>query len=131
MTFHAAVRTRLIDAAGVAALAGSRVAWVQRPQGEALEAITLQVISDQREQHLKGFDPIRETRVQIDCWSASHVGAQALAEAVIAALVPEASVGGIAFNRAYVDVVRDLGEQSETQFIHRASIDMRFWWQTS
>jgi len=131
MDMPAALRARAIGDAGVAALASTRVHWVQRPQAGALPAVTLTTISDPRPQHLKGFDSLRETRVQADCWATSHKQANDLAEEMIAALVPEHTGNGITFNRALVDAVRDLGEQTETIFIHRTSIDFRFWWRTS
>lgn len=129
MDFHSALRTRLILDPMVGLLIGDRVTWIERPQTAALDAITLQVISDPRTQHLKGFNDLRETRVQLDCWSRSHLGATSLGEAAIAALVPEDSADGVTFNRAHVDAVRDLGEPTPTGFIHRTSVDLRVWWQ--
>lgn len=123
-----ALRARLLAAAPVTALVGTRVDWVDRPQGAALPAVTLQIISDLRPQHLKGFQPLRDTRVQVDVWAASYAQKAQLVEAVIAAAVPESTTGGIVFNRAVVDGLRDLGEQNETQFIHRTSIDLIVWW---
>jgi len=128
MDLKGALRARLAVGAAAASV-GARIYWTQRIQGEPLPAIVMQVISDPRPQHLKGFDQLRETRVQIDCLGPSDKIATDLAEAVIADLVPAAITAGIRFNRAYVDAVRDLGEQTDTAFIHRASVDLRVWWQ--
>ena len=124
--------------APVTALVGQRVYWVDRPQAAALPAIVLQTISDPRPQHLKGFDALRETRVQLDVFAANQPGGlngydltRRITEAAIAALVPENSGNGIIFNRALVDGARDLGERTETQFIHRHSIDLLIWWQAA
>lgn len=131
MDMPGALRARAIADAGVATIAGTRVYWVQRIQGKPLPAVTLTVVSDPRPQHLKGFFALRETVVQADCLAESHKQATDLAEAVIAALVPEHSGNGIVFNRALVDAVRDLGEQTETHFIYRTSVDLRLWWRAS
>jgi hypothetical protein len=126
MDWQGALRARLIAAASVTALVAQRVYWVDRPQASALPAITLQTISEARPQHLKGFDGLSASRVQIDCWAPSHIGSTQLADAVIAAVVPENTANGIHFDRAFIDSIRDLGERVETQFIHRASIDLIF-----
>ena len=123
MDWQAALRARLVAAAPVTALVGSRIYWVDRPQASALPAITLQTISDDRPQHMKGFIGLNPARVQVDLWTASYGAAADLAEKVIAALAPADTANGIRFERAFVDGKRDLGERVETQFIHRASID--------
>lgn len=135
MTMQEALRLRIT---GANTPAGARVYWVDRPQTSALPAVTLQIISDLRPQHLKGFNELRDTRVQIDCWakttdnvSAGYLAATALKEAVLAAVVPENTSNGIRFDRAIIDGERDLGERVETQFIHRASLDLIIWWATA
>lgn len=124
MDWQGALRARLIAAAPVTALVGTRVYWVERPQATSLPAITLQTISEDRRQHMAGFDGLDVSRVQIDCWATKHVGSTELAEAAIAALIPAATSNGVRFERAFIDSLRDLGEQAGTQFIHRASIDL-------
>lgn len=125
MDMQGALRARLTG------LAGGRVYWVDRPQTSALPAITLQVASDPMPQHLKGFDELRRTLVQIDCWADTYAAAKTLKDQVIAALVPENTANGIRFDRAIVESVRDLGERSGEKFIHRQSIDLGVWWATA
>ena len=105
MSFEAAVAKRLLDDAAVKALVQSRVDWMRRP-GRQLPACTMQIVSDARPQHYKGFQGVRQTRVQVDCWSATFADAIALRDAVIAALVPGATVAGVRFDRAAVASVR-------------------------
>lgn len=128
MDMQGALRARIT---GASTTAGTRVYWVDRPQAAALPAVTLQIINDSREQHLKGFQSIRETLVQIDCWASTYAQATALKEAVLAAVVPEQTGNGIQFHRAIIDGERDLGERTETQFIHRASVDLMVFWKTA
>jgi hypothetical protein len=125
MDMQGALRARLTG------LAGGRVYWVDRPQAASLPAITLQIISDLRPQHLKGFNGLRDTTVQLDCWGATYSEVTALKEAALLAIVPSVTSNGIRFDRAIIDSERDLGERTETQFIHRASVDLIIWWATA
>jgi hypothetical protein len=127
MDMQGALRARIT---GASTTAGTRVYWVDRPQASALPAVTLQTISDPRPQHLKGFHPLRETRVQVDCWADSYAAAKTLLEAVVAAVVPENTGNGIRFDRALVDNTDDGGERAGDKFIHRQRADLIFWWAT-
>ena len=124
MDWQGALRARLVAAAPVIALVAQRVYWVDRPQAAALPAITLQTITELREHHFLGLDGLDMSRVQIDCWSTTYSNAQAIKEAVLAALIPENTGNGIYFARSFPDSIRDFGERVETQFIHRTSIDL-------
>lgn len=127
MDWQGALRARLTTAASVTALVAQRVYWVDRPQTSSLPAITLQTIDDARPQTHQGFQSTRPSVVQIDTWATTYAQSKALAEAVIATLVPQETSNGIRFLRAFVEGVRDLGERVETQFIHRTSIDLIVW----
>lgn len=122
--FASALYARLTGDAGVSALAGTRVHWVRVPQTAALPYLRLQTVSDVRPQHLEGYDGARVTRVQCDCFATSYGGARALAEAVIAALATPGDFGGVHFGRVKAEGPRDLGEDTDKGFIHRASIDL-------
>lgn len=124
MDWQGALRARLLAASPVTALVAQRIYWVDRPQAAALPAITLQSISEDRPQHFAGFDGLDVNRCQVDVWAASYAQVQQVKEAVIAALVPESTANGIHFARSFLDSIRDLGERTETMFIHRASIDL-------
>lgn len=127
MDWQAALRARLIAAAPLTALVGQRVYWVDRPQGSALPAVTLQTVADARNQHLKGFDSIQPARVQIDIWALNYATARSVAEAVLAAAIPAATQGGVKFARAMVELPpRDLIERTDTQTIFRVSTDLIF-----
>lgn len=128
MDMEGALRARIT---GASTTAGTRVYWVDRPQLAALPAVTLQVISDPRPQHLKGFEETRRTLVQIDCWAETYAAAKALKEAVLAAVVPENSSNGIRFDRAMVDSDRTTGERAGDKFIHQHSVDLGVWWATA
>lgn len=124
MDMQGALRARLIADAGVSALVGQRVYWMERPQGASLPAIVLQVISEDRPQHMKGFTGLDWARVQIDAWGLSYGDARGAAEAVIAAITPEQTGNGVRFTRSFVDIVRDSTERVDTKTIFRTTLDM-------
>ena len=105
MSFEIAVAKRLLDDPAAAAKVATRVDWMRRP-GQALPAYTLQIISDPRPQHYKGFQGVRPTRVQVDCWGATFADAIALRDIAIAVLTPADEVAGVRFDRASVPLVR-------------------------
>lgn len=132
MDWEQALRRRCLGDAGVAALVGTRVYWRVRPQGSALPALVLTLISDPRPQTLKAFQERRFSRVQVDCWadggepSAPETRAQvvALREAAIAALAGPFTQDGIGFGRSDFTPVTDRGESTETGVVHRDQFDV-------
>ncbi len=132
MSFEKALRTRLIESAPIDALIGKTsgapsIDWTVSPQGAADPRIVLTTISDPRPQTHDGPDSIRPTRVQVDVIDADRATVVALREAAIATLMPAGTYSGIYFDRAFVDVVQDLGAQGETSFVHRDRIDFIIW----
>lgn len=105
MSFELALAKRMLDDETIKGLVGTRVDWMRRP-GRDLPACTLQIVSDARPQHFKGFQAVRQTRVQVDCWAATFAGAIALRDAAIAALTPAATIANVRFDRANVASVR-------------------------
>ena len=130
MDMAGALRARLLAAPAVTAKVAQRVYWVDRPQTSALPAITLQTVSELRPQHMGGFDGLSDVRIQIDVWAATYSDAKIIAEAVLAALIPAHTGNGIKFERSFIETMRDLGERTETQFIHRTSIDLMVHYST-
>lgn len=122
-----ALRARLVAAA---TSAGSRVYWDDRPQGAALPAVVLSVISDIRAQHLKGFDML-EARVQADVLALSFADKKVLKEAVIAALAPAHLGNGVQFMRATEISAVPRNERTETQFIFRDAINFLIRWKAT
>lgn len=125
MDVEAAIRNRLLSNSAVVNFVADRVYWVERIQGEALPGITLQIIDEDRRQHLRGFDSLQPLVVQIDIWATTHAQGKAIKDAVILALVPAATVDGFKFNRAFVRA-RDLSERTDGRMIFRPSLDFTF-----
>ena len=85
---------------------------------------TEEFFSDPRPEHLNGYDGARQTRVQCDCFAATYGAARQLAEKVITAVAQPATAGGVVFGRVKAEGPRDLGEDTSSGFIHRASVDL-------
>lgn len=108
------------------------VGWTRQIQ--ALPAVTLQVIADPRPQHMKGFQSVRQTTVQVDAWGATATIARTVRDAAIAALTPARLVGGVQFQRALITNIRSGPEQQQPgpaqprvrAELHRESIDFIF-----
>ena len=124
-----ALVARMLAAAAIQAIAGSRINWGFRVQGERLPAVTLFNVSPGRTYTYKGVAGLAGPRVQIDCWAADFATAKALARAVIATIEPPATVAGITFQGAFQadergPVTEDLGGGRK---VHRVSLDFFVW----
>lgn len=123
MSFETALRTRTGSAA-VMAIAKS-VEWDNRGD---YPAVVLRTVFDDRARHMTGFQGKRYSRVQIDVLALDKPTMVALREAVIAAVAPRATVGGVAFEAIRNVSAIGRSEQGDTKFIFRDGIDAVFWW---
>lgn len=125
MEMGQALLARLGAGSATQPIAGARIHWVARPQGEDLPAVVLNTVSESRPQHLAGFDDMRTARVQASAFALKYGDARALIEAVIADLVPVAEVEDVRFWRADVEGPRDLGDQPDSGgFVHHVTADL-------
>jgi hypothetical protein len=122
-----ALRARLLANSTVAAMAGTRVDWDWRQQGKGLPAVTLQIVSDPRPQHMDGNQVTRMTLVRAHCWAETASGAANLAEAVIATLVPAADQGAVRFLRSFATLRGSDEETTPTGIVHRQIVDLEVW----
>lgn len=130
MDMEGALRARLLAAAPVTSVAGTRIYWMSRPQGALLPAIVLQGgRSAEREQHLKGLNDLQFARVQVDSLALSFAAALALKNAAIAALIEENTSNGIQFNHATIEDISPFVERTETAEIHALRFDALFYFQ--
>lgn len=127
MDWRGALRARLLADGPLAALVGTRVYWIERPQTGPLPAVTLLTISDGHEQTLKELQGYQASRVQIDVWAANQPSAYAVAGAVIDAALPADTGNGQIFSRAMVDLPpRDMAERIGSTTVFRVSMDLIF-----
>ena len=127
MTWEAALRSRLLDAGDVSTIVGTKVAWGVARQGWSAPFIVLTVVSDIRDQHFKGFQGLRSSRVQVDCYGADRASTAELREAALAAVADGGTFDSVRFERIADVSVRDLGANTDTGFVHRDSIDALIW----
>lgn len=126
LDWEEALRVRLLEHPNVRA-ACTGVDFSARKQGEALPRLVMRAVSDTHPQHMKGFVGIRPSLVQFDCWAETRAGAKQLRQAAIACVVEAGTFSGVKFTRASIDPVRDLGQNTETGFVHRDSFDANIW----
>ncbi len=119
-----ALRTRVMAAVPQV---GTRVYWGIRPQNSALPAIVLTTVSDNRTQHMAGFDDYQAKRVQVDCYAKTYDEAVTLREAVIDGVVPEALQGVTRFLRSFVNNTMTRGEDTTNGYVHRQMLDLTIW----
>lgn len=124
MPMKTALRDRLKANPALAARVGTRIDWQSRPQGDALPSITLQMISDRRPQHMKGFHDARATRVQADVWGATDKEVTEVVDLLVSAVAPPATQGDTRFDRTFIDNATDLPERLGEQTINRTSLDL-------
>jgi len=131
VTFEDALEARLRADEAINGPIGGRIEWGRRI--EAIPAVTLQIVSDPRPQHLKGFQAVRSTDVQIDVWSATAGEAAVIRDVLIDRLVAPAMVEQVQFQRAMITNTRGRSEQPQAgqtrRFrgeLFRQSIDITF-----
>ncbi len=120
---QSALYSRLTTA--LSASIGTRAYWSKVPQGAAMPYLRMSTISDERPQHLAGYDSSRITRVQIDVFSRSYAEARSISESIISAVAQPGTVAGVNFGRTKAEGPRDLGEDVEgVGYVHRLSLDL-------
>jgi len=131
VTFEDALEARMRADETITGPIGGRIEWGRRI--EAIPAVTLQIVSDPRPQHMKGFQTVRSTDVQIDVWSATAAEAAKIRNVLIDRLVAPALVEQVRFQRAMITNTRGGSEQpqaGQTQRfrgeLFRQSIDITF-----
>jgi hypothetical protein len=122
---------RLLAAPAVAALAGTRGAWNERPERDALPSFTLTLVTPGRDYTHDGPDPLQGPAVQVDCWGDTPDDAKALADAITAAIEPPATAGATAFRHAFLTTgfdapVEDLDGGVR---VHRRVLQFTIWHQ--
>lgn len=127
MNWEQALRSRLLDDANIAGEVGTQVAWSLAPQKWKPPFIVASLISDVRDQHFKGFQVLRSSRVQVDCYGLDRASTVTIREFALAAIADGGTFDGVRFDRIADVSVRDLGANTDTGFVHRDSIDALIW----
>lgn len=128
MDMEQALLARCEEDTELRALIARRVHWEERPAGQGHPSIVLQVVSAPRDQHMKGFQCLKRTRVQALIFAESYAAKKAVTEALIGCLVPAGTFHGIKFRRAMIaaDADRPAGA-SETTTVLCRQVDFIIW----
>lgn len=115
----------LLADSGVAALASTRLYWVQAAQGVAKPYATLQRVSGLRDTPMDGPSGLIESRVQIDCYGLTYAAAKTLARAIETAISGAAfTQGSTYFQGCFLDAERDGYEaEASPDKLFRVSLD--------
>lgn len=115
--------------AGVAAIVGTRVTWLTRPQASALPAIVLQLISAIPVDSDEGDSGLVASRVQIDGWATSPLDAKKTIRAVKQRLSGRQDQhSGTEFQGIFTEDERDAVEETHAgQVVYRAGLDIIIW----
>lgn len=135
MSWEFALRWRLLNAAEVTALAGTHpddglpsIEWGNLRQGAERPAIVLKLVSDPRPITHEGFDSIRRSRIRVQVQADTRLAVINLREALIAELAPAGrfgpASGEVWFDHSEFELVRDIGGQTATGFVHADSVDI-------
>lgn len=127
MNWEQALRSRLLDDADVIGEVGTKVAWGVASQTWSPSFLILTLISDVRDQHFKGFQSLRASRVQVDCYGMDRASTVRLREFALSAIADGGVFDGVRFDRITDVSVRDLGADTPTGFVHRDSIEAQIW----
>jgi hypothetical protein len=127
-----ALRARLKADATFVAAGSNRVEWEEQPQSTStapwpLPHTTLNIISDIRPEHLKGYDRARPTRVQADCRATTPKIAKTMAKALIAAVSEPGIFSDHVFGRTKAEGPRPLNERVDNTTVFRQSVDLIIW----
>jgi hypothetical protein len=124
-----ALRDYLLADTAITAVIDDRVHYVQRPQGGALPALVLTVISSVPAYEYTGAAPLVAARVQIDAYAAKYDAAKELARLVVARLGGQRVLQSDVNMRFFkVDERDDRGEaQTAGVAVFRVSTDYQVW----
>lgn len=125
------MRGKLIDYlladAGVAALVGPRIRPGFLAQGEGTPALVVNKISGAPMVTMGGPAGLAEARMQVDCYAATWLQAEALADAVKAALSAiRFTHDGMRFEGSFAIDERDLSESDGPDGVRRPRISLDF-----
>lgn len=131
MTIEEALTARITEDEHFAGMLAEDGGWSRRLR--SLPALTLQIITDARPQHMTGMMRVRPTMIQIDAWAERADEVAAVRDALIDFFIPARRVGTVQFQRAQVTGVRtgtDFERGTEPDryrdALMRASIDFIF-----
>jgi hypothetical protein len=131
MGMEAALLARLTGDSATVALAGDRMGWDLRVQGDTIPkdkaAIVLQLVSATPEYIMTGREGLEASRVRVNCIAGSRLATIAAAEAAISAVEAAATSNGVRFQGAFVENKRDDVDPLAPEKLFRRSVELIVW----
>lgn len=130
MAFEEALVARLQAAAAVAAIAGSRVSWFERPRIGGLPCVELTEIAPGEEWTHSGPDGVNRALVQFDAWAETATIAMQLARAVKTEMqrLPTVTAAGWVFHPAALEMRRhEVDDIDGGTKVYRVQQDFSFY----
>lgn len=123
-----ALRLKLLANPAIAAMA-QKIAWIDRPMGSALPAITLMQVGAGRNYTHGGADDLTQPLVQFDFWAASQWEAVQLERLVTAELERASTIGGVVFGMAFLESQQDFDPEKidDGTTVFRRTADWRIY----
>jgi hypothetical protein len=98
----------LLATPAITSLTGTRIYWMEIPQGSAYPAVRLQVISTVPDYTYEGAQGLKRSRVQVDCYAGSYLGSKAVARTIETLISGEKfTQGPVRFEGCFMDAERD------------------------
>lgn len=124
MNLGEALSARLAAASAVTAIVGSKIYWVQRPQGTEVPAVVMRYGGGSEVENLESDTADTfETSVTIDCFGVNSLQSKQLAAAVRNAVKPAGLQGSFSFDDSTISRPIDLGEAGVAGWQYRAALD--------
>lgn len=117
------LRTRILGGSGVP----SRVHWLVRPQGSAIPAVVLTMVSRTPSYTMDGADGLQFSRVQVDVFASTYSEAKTAARAVETRVSGySGTTGSTEFQLIQIDGERDIFEAgaNDADTFARVSLDL-------
>lgn len=123
MSLETELRARLAADAGVSALVAARIYPLRLPQTPVYPALTYRRVSGLGVHNLSGAAGRGRSRIQVDCWAETYLGAQALAAAARASL--DGFNGTLVTLRAVIFRENELDDFEDAPELYRVIQDWR------
>lgn len=128
-----ALTSVLLGSAPLTALVADRVHWLRQPDGvTGYPYVNLTLVSDPRGYHMGGPSALRKSRVQVDVWAETYLGAVAVAKVLDALLSGfSGAVGDVSFQGIFIVGEGDFTDKTaggERQLFRRR-VDLSLSWE--
>lgn len=123
------LREALLANTALTALVGQRVTWLDRPQGSALPAVTLQIAAGARSYTMSGPVGLIAFVIQVDVWGGTYKSMKQVSRALIDALhsLKTAPLQAFIDSESETSERQDGPDATSSTTFYRTRLDCRVW----